>query len=272
MLHSKITIPRLETHLHHSCNLKCDNCNHFSNYSIKADAITTDLYDKENRPWSARIFPLVYQLCGGEPTLNSDLVEICYVARDIWADSKILLVSNGFFLHKHPELPRALQENNIKLVVSVHDNSEKYNQKLDEVKTLLSSWLNEFKFELHYRESYMSWLKTFKVNENNNTVPCNDGFPKMSYDNCLSKTAKQLFGGRIYKCPPLAYLNLIKNKYDLGEEWSYYLGYVPLGPDCTHSELKKFMSIQEESYCNMCAANPIKYKKPDPLVQLRVNF
>ena len=182
-------------------------------------------------------------------------------------------MSNGFFLHNHLGLPKALQDNNIKLVVSVHDDSAEYKIKLKKIKSLLCDWSNEFKFELHYRESYTNWLKTFRVDDQNRTVPYNDGDPQLSYSNCLSKTAKQLFDGKLYKCPPLSYLNLIKKKYeDMSKEWDFYLGYVPLRPDCSHAELIKFVSIQEESYCNMCAANPIKYKKPNPLVQLRANF
>lgn len=272
MLHEKLIIPRLETHVHHHCNLKCDNCNHFSNYGIKSNEIAASDYETWNKPWSKKLIPKVYQLCGGEPTLNTNLAEICSLSRQIWTKSKILLVTNGFFLHKHKQLPQILQDNKIKLVVSVHDNSIEYQKKLDVIKSLIATWLESFSFEIDYRESYSSWFKTFKVNENNQTVPYADNKPNLSYSNCLSKNAKQIFNGLIYKCPPLAYLNLVNEKFKLSKDWDFYLNYKPLEPNCTQQELKAFFSLESESYCNMCAANPEKYKKPDPLVQIKTNF
>ncbi len=273
MLNNKIIVPRIETHVSHACNLKCDNCNHFSNFKVKSEEIiTAELFKQWNEPWTKKIIPHIYQLCGGEPTLNNHLTDICYVARKLWNKSKILLISNGFFLKNHPNLPEALEANNIKLIISIHDDSEEYLSKIEEIKTLISFWKKHFNFEIEYRESYLNWFKTFKTNEDGKTVPYNDNNPIMSFEKCLSKNAKQLFNGLLFKCPPLAYLNLINKKFKLEKEWNYYLEYEPLKPNCTYNELINFFSIKHENYCNMCASNPTQYKKPNPLIQLKVNF
>ena len=47
---------------------------------------------------------------GGEPTLHPDLTEFVYLTRRKWPNSYIEIVSNGFFLHRHPDLPEALKK------------------------------------------------------------------------------------------------------------------------------------------------------------------
>lgn len=270
MIFEKIIVPRLEIHISDYCNLKCDNCNHFSNYGISG-LISAEEYELWNRPWAKLLFPLNYQLLGGEPTTNHELVEICKLARKMWRKTpKIVLVSNGFFLNKHPELPVVLAENNIKLIISVHSNTEIYNEKLEEIKTLILNWQKDNKFKVHYRESYKNWVQTFKRDATGNTVPCNDGNPAQSFAKCLSKEAKQIYQGNLFKCPPMAYLNLVNKKFTLSDEWNFYLGYKPLAPDCTRKELEDFFALKEEAYCNMCAANPTSNPKNDPLVQLNL--
>lgn len=271
MIHEKLIVPRLEIHVSDFCNLKCDNCNHFSNYGISG-YITLEEYKNWNIPWSRKILPRTYQLLGGEPTLNPHLVEICTLSRDIWNKSKILLISNGFFLDKHPELPRVLEKNKIQLVISVHDNSEEYNEKLKKIKNTISTWKNKYNFDFNFRESYENWTRTFLRDIGGNTIPYEENNPKLSFSNCLSKESKQIYKSCLYKCPPLTYLNLVKNKFQMSEKWDFYLGYKPLSPNCTTKELKDFFSLKEESYCNMCASNPVVYKKENPLIQLNINI
>lgn len=269
MIYEKFTIPRLEIHVSHFCNLKCDNCNHFSNYNIKG-FLTLEQFIDWNKPWVKKIFPKTFQLLGGEPTANPDLISICNESRNIWVKSRILLITNGFFLKNHPDLPETLEKNNIQLVVSIHDDSEEYTKRICNIKETISSWQEKYKFNCSYRESFQMWYKTFKKDENDNTIPFHDNNPQLSYKNCLSKEAKQLFNGNIYKCPPLTYLNLIKQKYSLSSEWDFYLNYKPLTPNSTIKEIKDFFSKKSEQFCNMCASNPIKYKKQNPLLQLGI--
>lgn len=270
MIFQKLIIPRLEIHASHYCNLRCDNCNHFSNFAVNGNVTSEEFYEW-NIAWSNKIMPLNYQICGGEPTLNKELSIICKMARKIWNKCpKIILVTNGFYLKLHQDLPEILEKNNIKIIISIHDDSHEYQEKLKDIKNTIYDWRSKYNFDFHFRESFKDWRKTFKKNDDGRMVPFFDNNIKSSYDKCLSKDAKQLFQGKIHKCPPVAYLKLIKKKYDLNESWDHFLNYKPLEITASYKEMEYFFKKEEESYCNMCSSNPTTYKKPNPLIQLNI--
>ncbi len=59
-------------------------------------------------PWVGRLAPESFCLVGGEPTINPKLAEMVYLAARFWPRSQLRLITNGFFLHKHPRLPEVL--------------------------------------------------------------------------------------------------------------------------------------------------------------------
>ena len=85
-----------------------------------------------------------------------------------------------------------------------------------------------------------------------------------SWNNCPTGQENfQLYNGKIYKCAPLAYLPLQKEKYpDLSEEWNPYLRYIPLEPD---GDIEEFFSRQAELVCSMCPNSTELMSKPSPL-------
>ena len=154
MIFQKITVPRLEIHASHYCNLRCDNCNHFSNYGINGNITLQDFYEW-NKPWAKKLAPLNYQICGGEPTLNKDLTKICAMARNIWDKCpQMILVTNGFYLQLHENLPDVLEKNNIKIIISIHHDSYEYKQKLEKIKKTILDWSQNYKFKFAFRESF----------------------------------------------------------------------------------------------------------------------
>jgi hypothetical protein len=62
----------------------------------------------------------------------------------------------------------------------------------------------------------------------------------------------------LWKCPPITYLPLIANKYEISEKWNDYLNYKPLDPECSDEELKNFWNSECLSICSMCPANKIE--------------
>ena len=72
-----------------------------------------------------------------------------------------------------------------------------------------------------------------------------------------------MYNGLIYKCAPLAYLPLQKEKYpNLSDKWNHYLKYVPLTPD---GDIEEFFSREAESVCSMCPKKSELIQKPSPL-------
>jgi hypothetical protein len=81
----------------------------------------------------------------------------------------------------------------------------------------------------------------------------------------------QLFRDRLWKCSPIAYLQLQKETYpNLSSHWDRYLAYQGLTPDCSDGELLAFVQQQEEDICRMCSADPERFDKPSPLIPLGV--
>ena len=108
---NRILVPlkNLELHVSHACNLACESCSHYSNHNLKGNLTLEEATEWMNL-WNNRVAPQTFSLLGGEPTINPQLPEIIQLTRAKWKDSKILLVTNGFFLHRHPDLPKVLKE------------------------------------------------------------------------------------------------------------------------------------------------------------------
>jgi organic radical activating enzyme len=261
----KIELPRirplaLELHVTHRCNLFCENCVHYSNYGHKNDILLPDAI-QWMKAWSKRINPFIFALLGGEPTLHPQLTQFVVEAGKIWKQSNLLLVTNGFFLHRHPNLPKALIDSNFRLDISIHDQSEEYSSKLLPIKELVTSnsWNG---VNISWRESYTSWNKTY-LGHNDNMQPFHDKEPRKSWQVCKSKYCTQLHDGMLWKCPNIAYLSMQVKKYNL-TQWNDYLKYQPLSIDCPQIELQQFFDRQEEFICNMCPAKEelIQIKNP----------
>ena len=93
--------------------------------------------------------------------------------------------------------------------------------------------------------------------------PYEDNDPISSWDVCVSRLCVQLWEGKLWKCPGLAYLPMQAEKYNLSDKWNPYLKYVPLSPD---GDIKKFFLRKAESFCSMCPAHAEYFKPADPLL------
>lgn len=258
-----IDIENLELHITHSCNFSCESCSHFSNQKIDGK-ISLESATLWLDNWSKRLSPKVFSILGGEPTLHPELSQFLVTARHYWKDTHLRLVTNGFFLHRHPELPKVLsKDNNACLYVSLHHNSEEYQKAFQPIEILLAQWEHDYHITVRYYESYKYWTRRYFGN-GANILPYNDNNPEESWENCAAKKYFQIHNGKIWKCAPLAFLPLVKKKYGLSDDWNEFLTYTPLQFSCTDDELVQFFSQKSESFCGMCPANPVKFDLPLP--------
>jgi hypothetical protein len=220
--------------------------------------------------WNQRIYPQVFSLLGGEPTIHPHLPEFVSLARRNWPTSALRIVSNGFFLHRHPGLPLALQADpNACLHLSIHHDSPEYLEKLRPIVELLTNWVEVYGISVRFYPSYKNWTRRYS-GFGSKMEPFADGEPRRSWEKCPARYCTQIFEGKLWKCGPLAYLKLQDDKYHLSDSWKPYLSYRPLEPGCSEEALHEFFSREEESYCGMCAANPQRLELPIPLNQRSV--
>ena len=258
-----LAIRNLEIHLAHSCNLACESCSHYSNQGHKG-LLGLDEAGEWMAAWSGRLAPETFSLLGGEPAIHPRLADFVPLARAAWPSAKLRLVTNGFLLARHPELPRRLAEaGQAHILVSVHHDSGAYRERLRPVVALLRTWVDAYGIKVAFSPSHAGWTRRYK-GFGAAMAPFEDGRPRQSWKHCPARFCPQLFEGAIWKCAPLAYLPMQDRKYGLSDKWAPYLSYRPLAPGCSDGELRAFFRRKAESFCAMCAARPERFALPLP--------
>lgn len=284
---------KLDMHVTDSCNLHCEQCDHFSNYGFKG-TYSTHTLKSWCESWSHRILPRSFHILGGEPLVNREICEIVEMCASQWRNSRVILWSNGLLAHKHPDLPRVLKDNNVRLHISNHStkNSPAYDKKFSECVEVLKSWYEQYECEislqfnngLHvefgkdqsgylFKEHWVDageektlWEK-FYQGHGKHMRPYDDQNPEESWRNCTAK-CPQLYMGKLHKCAPLTFLPLMHNKYGLSDEWQPYLSYQGLDASCTDDELAHWLNQKAEKFCGMCPKKRPKFhSEQDPLYQ-----
>ena len=248
----------LEIHVTHRCNLSCESCSHYSNHG-HTSLLALDEAAEWMDAWHNRLNPQAFSLLGGEPTLHPQLGEFVVLAREKWPGAHLRLVTNGFFLQRHLDLPHILRRDpNSHIEISVHHNSPQYLQKIKGNLDLLRLWQVKYGIRVQVIRSYDKWTRRYR-GFGAGMEPYEDNQPDKSWDICSARDCFQLFEGKIWKCAPLAYLKLQDRKYGLSPKWAQYLAYKPLAPDCTVEELRSFFTRQAEGCCGMCASMPERF-------------
>jgi MoaA/NifB/PqqE/SkfB family radical SAM enzyme len=257
----------LEIHVAHACNLTCQSCSHFSN-SGHNGILSLEEFEAWCLPWSSKIIPKHFRLLGGEPTINPKLTQMLLRAHDYWPESTIRITTNGFFLDRHPDIYETLGRIRGEMTLTKHDFTPEYEDKYNVFKKAALAGQEKHGFSLNLELSYKRWTRRHK-GEGPDVLPYNDQNPKMSFKNCVCRRCHQLFRGRIWKCPPITYLQLQKEKHpDLSAEWDPYLTYEALSPSASQLEVLEFLTRRTESICAMCPVAPERFDKPSPLIPL----
>lgn len=249
-----LTIHDLEIHATHACNLSCDGCSHYSDQRQRG-MVSLDTAEAWLTPWHRRLQPRFFSIVGGEPTIHPQLPEFVRLCGRLWPQSELQLVSNGFFLHRHPDLPQALRDTRGKLIISIHGQGPKWDQHRAKLDTLLAESYQGVSVEV--RPFSRIWIRHYQ-GSGPDMVPYSDGRPRRSWRRCIAKHCMQVFRGKLWKCPQLAYLHALP--FQLRPEWEPYLAYQPLPPSASDAELQEFVKRGPEPACGMCPANPVSYQ------------
>ena len=238
MLKINMKIPKIDIHVAHGCNLRCAHCLHYSNLVKGSGLVSLGEIKSWIWPWQYKISPGTVNILGGEPLLNPEIGVIVEEIQRCWPQSRRCLATNGLLLDKHPDLGKILEDTNTELWASSYSTNEKtvnrHKRERDDLNVYEPSvWVQ------HYI------MKDGKLHPHGSN-------PKEAWQRCVARTCLQLFEGKIWKCPAIAYLKLVPK---LSAEWDEYLEYKPLSPDCSVDEMKVFFTQQEESICSMCPAN-----------------
>ncbi|OAN45579.1 hypothetical protein A6A04_06685 [Paramagnetospirillum marisnigri] len=245
----------IEMDIAQSCNLHCRFCSHYSNYGLKGLVPL-----KDSAPWLAalkrRVIPKHFQLLGGEPTLNPELCDYIVFVRELWPEVDLIVASNGLLLDRQPDLWRVLAETGAKLAISRHSSLDQaYLAKFEPAMDKAREQASRFGVDLTIRQGYAAFARTY-LGEGPSMRPYAEGNPAASWELCTSKYCTTLFRGRLWKCPPIAFLPLVAAKFGLDSvpEWQPYLSYGGLDVMASASDYAAFLNANyaPQSICGMC--------------------
>ncbi|MBF0267805.1 MAG: radical SAM protein [Alphaproteobacteria bacterium] len=254
----KFSVPFLEMDLAFSCDLACSGCTHYSNYGNKGH-VSFDIGGKWLRNWAKRLTPDTFSMLGGEPMFNPDLLSYLRLAHELWPESERVLISNGLNHARHPQLFETLATTHTRLDISFHSYKDvpyldRFNQSLFEIE----KERHRLGFKLGFRPSEFTFYRTYQ-GEGAAMRPYAHNDPLASWTVCLGKQCMTLHRGLMWKCPPLAFLELVAGRFGLDavKDWQPYLAYQPLAASASDVELGVFLRREEESCCAMC---PTRYE------------
>lgn len=265
---TKVPLERLELHASHACNLTCESCSHYSNHGFTGAILPAEA-ERQMALWAHRVDPQIFSVMGGEPTLNPKLTEV--VAAAVKLFPRVEVASNGFFLLRHPELGRALGQASEygRLVVSVHGDD--YAETLDGAIKCGERWAEEYGIRLIVRryEANRPWTRRY-TGYASSMRPYDHGDPTASHAICPANTCVQLHHGKLWKCPIMAYLPMMAERFpELRTPWALGLSYEPLSPEASDAELAEFLRRQAEPVCGLCPSQPQPFLPPSPLIPAR---
>ncbi len=218
---NKFAFDKIEFYITNVCNLNCENCNRFNNYSFSGWQRWSD-YENIYRRWSDHIDIKHIVILGGEPLLNPDIVEWAQGLKTFFK-STIQILSNGTQLNKVKGLYDVLRTH-AWLGISWHNPNtlDDFEQELkqflkgDIVKLAKSDPRNKFpNAHAVWRDSngvtIPLWIqydfydsavkKTYR-----GALTLHDSDPQKAHDVCGFVKAKNyhFIKGKLYKCGPVA--------------------------------------------------------------------
>jgi len=270
-----VTIPTeidyLEFPIAHLCSLHCDGCSAYSNYGLsqKVSLEQAELWLKD---WSGRINPNRFRILGGEPFLNEFLPEIVELSRTTFPDARIQVCTNGLNFDNHIGIEKTLIKNSTSLHLSVHARDDKYLDSINNSIETMLRWEKDYGLKITFGDNVKNWNRFYK-GVGREMRPFDDGNPNQSYQVCHSWYCVNLVENKLWKCPQIANLHLVADKFKLNEvsEWKRYLGYKGLSVGCSDEELNKFVNRKAEAICSMCPSSLDNYEKDVRNVNFKLN-
>ena len=260
----------LELHVVDGCNLACDSCAHFANY-LSGGLLSPADAESQMAVWSPRLSPAFFNMFGGEPCLNPDLIPIIELALQYWPNSVRQVISNGTLLSSIPGLGITLKSTGTGLVVTRHAPDDPI--EWDELKeiiglgarvTLLCADGNPPPDGFNGSVKTKAWTRRYN-DVGGKPVPIPGGDSSLIWPRCPCRGFFQLRDGMLYKCPTVAYLPAVQSRLGpLDPGWQPALAYVALSSACTDDELSVFLSEKDNPACAACALNPLPFTLGSP--------
>ena len=247
------SLGHLEMHITHACDLGCKYCAHYCDFGYGGE-VPYAQGEEWLRAWAERLAPQKFRILGGEPLLHKDAESYVRLVAELFPDAKRDFTTNGLLLRKREDLLSAFIETNTMLTISLHPLESKRQEAVVNDALILAYQHQEKGLQLRIVANKRRWKKYYQ-GEGNTILPFMDGAPEKSAQSCSTIQCKTLHQGKLWKCPPLAYLPLIADRLETKRFWEPYLRYEPLGIDASDETIAAFIK-GDSLFCDMCPAEP----------------
>ena len=169
------------------CNLNCHGCCRFCNPLQKKHFADIKVFEKDLRRFKELVEHIeLFRLFGGEPLLHPELDRFIYIARDVYPDGEISVVTNGLLIDRMPErLIEAIKGCYVHLEISVYKPTREKMPKIYEVLE---------KYKLGHTFNYVDkFWKRFNM--------AGDSNPAETWKECEWKKCNGLRNGLFMMCP-----------------------------------------------------------------------
>jgi organic radical activating enzyme len=253
----RVNISNVDYHVIDACNLACDFCSHYSNFKGPAKLVSVDQAEKEWNVWSKKICPAVFNVIGGEPTLNPELPELIKLASRIWHHSEIHLYTNGANLHRLPELRTAMRYHHVQLGLHLSESENK--QIVEKVRKFFFG----YNVNIHIVPINYQFIPFYRMVDGVPT-PYEDNNQRSSWLNCVAAKYRcfVLKDNLLWKCAQIAFADRAGI-----QDWFKEYDPCPIDGDISSWALR-----EDESCCLRCPANPqpVKHNETTQRVMLPV--
>jgi hypothetical protein len=196
------------------------------------------------------------------------LISIIELARQSFPNAEGLFVTNGFFLDRHPDLPRVLIDNRFRMDVSQHGRAPEYMKRFRVVCQKIREWRASYPdLQINIRKSHRGWRQQYRMVDGKPMPFSSD--PRAAWKICLQRTCTQLYKQCLWKCPALAYHAIMSRKLNLADEsaWQLFRDYQACPPTAAEQEVRDFLATKQIQQCRLCPAKKIAFQHGDPIAR-----
>lgn len=235
---NKTKIYNIDYHVIDKCNQNCVSCGHFCSLVPKdTPAKSLDIIKKD--------FSLLSQYCdcfecltltGGECTLNPDLNDILYLAREYFPNNVINLYTNGTTVGTIEKFKQTIKDNSVHVIATIYPN----------IGDKVFDMSDKLDCDVEYRTNPEHFHKTF----------FSGNICATDYEiyHCGARgICCQLVNGKLYPCQYAAQFNYF-DEYFKGQHKLKLNGneYIDLNNKPTGKELIKFIYQSNFELCKHC--------------------
>lgn len=202
---NKPQLSYIEYEVTRHCNLKCKGCTHFSNLEKQQTFGNVDIFYKDLQRLKELFWGIKkIRLLGGEPLLNHEFQKFYRIAREIFPDARIQVVTNGLLI---PGIDGQILDE-MKLLQIEFDITQYIptSKIVDKIRIKLE--------EKHVKYYISPLIETFF--DRNNYA--GDSSIEESFSDCTSKECHFLYNGKIAICPRPFAFKRVESQYGIDDD------------------------------------------------------